>query len=37
MAIAYDEDRKLTHKEMDIFLIGLVGDNIFYKTNNEEK
>ena len=37
MSIAYEEDRKLTHKEMDIFLIGLVSDNIFYKTNNEEK
>jgi len=37
MSIAYDEEKKLTHQEMDIFLIGLVSDNIFYMTNNEEK
>jgi len=30
LILAYDEDKKLTHQEMDIFLIGLVSDNIFY-------
>lgn len=30
LSIAYDEDGKLTHQEMDIFLIGLVSDNVFY-------
>ena len=28
MLLAYEKDKKLTHAEMDIFLIGLVSDNI---------
>jgi len=37
LSIAYNEDRKLSYKEMDIFLIGLVSDNIFYiKNENKE-
>ena len=37
MSIAYDEDRKLTHQEMDIFLIGLVSDNVFYMKKEDFK
>jgi CRISPR-associated protein Csh1 len=36
MSIAYDEDKKLTHQDMDIFLIGLVSDNLFYMKNKED-
>jgi CRISPR-associated protein Csh1 len=29
LSIAYNEDGKLTHQEIDVFLIGLISDNIF--------
>ena len=35
MLLAYEDEKKLTQKEMDIFLIGLVSDNIFYMKNEE--
>jgi len=35
MFLAYEKDKKLTHAEMDMFLIGLVSDNIFYMKSEE--
>jgi len=32
---AYEKEKKLTHTEMDVLLIGLVSDNIFYMKSEE--